>query len=467
MTEHNIHKAQIANAGKVTLAGFGPGNSELLTVKAMNALKACDVIYYDDLLDASLLDQFPGEKIYVGKRSSNHAFSQDKINEQLYQSALEGKRVVRLKGGDPLIFGRGIEEYHYLAKRGINVELVPGISSAMAAAADALVPLTARGVSSSVVFLSGHDISKLVVPKAETLVFFMGASRQNQLAKRLLKEGWHPHTPVAVVQNASYAHSINKRYTLEQLECTDDLLVSPVIIIVGWTAAENNSHLPDKWLYTGSNITECRQEGMLIHSPLVSIEPADKYDDSEIAIKNIEQFNRIIFTSRHAVEHFFDRLTDARKDIRSLANVEIDVIGPVTAEALLKRGIIAEPPGLNSSSEDLVEFYKQNQIRSQSVLIPGSDKSSKYLPDTLSKLGNKITTIVLFYNRKPKNIVIHNLEEFHGIEFSSVPAVERFFEVYKAFPGHIEYAFRGQQSEQRFFELSGKLKKDLVTLLSD
>lgn len=229
--------------GKVTIAGFGPGNPELLTLKALSALQQADAVFYDNLLDASCLDNYKAEKVYVGKRRGNHACSQAEINNMLLEAALEGKNVLRLKGGDPLIFGRGIEEYNFLAERNVEVELVPGISSAMAAAADALVSLTARGVSSSLAFVSGHDLEKLIIPRADTLVVYMGASNQKPLAKLMIEQGWDEATPLVVVRNASYKDAETRRYTLRSLQESMNLLPSPAIMIIGWTAAETSQQL--------------------------------------------------------------------------------------------------------------------------------------------------------------------------------------------------------------------------------
>lgn len=292
--------------GKVTIAGFGPGNPDLLTVKALRALEAADVVFYDDLLDASYLDQFAAEKVYVGKRSTRHAFRQEAINQQLWEAATSGKQVVRLKGGDPFIFGRGMEEYRYLNERSVEVELVPGISSALAAAADALVPLTERGVSSSVAFISGHDLDKLQIPKAETLVIYMGASNQVPLAQRLIDEGWAPATPVAVTRNASYADAETRRYTLERLLSGENLLPSPAIIMVGWTAAADGSRPGRRYLYTGHRRPSAVPEGLHpVHAPLETVDPRGMLQQHPRPMHfNLEDFEGVYFYSALAVEHF-------------------------------------------------------------------------------------------------------------------------------------------------------------------
>ena len=440
--------------GSVAIAGFGPGNPELLTLKAEKALNEANVIFYDDLLDANHLDGFAGEKIYVGKRSSNHAYSQAAINEMLRQTATSGKNVVRIKGGDPLIFGRGIEEYHYLAANLVQSGIVPGISSAQAAAAQSLVPLTARGVSSSVAFLSGHDVEKLQIPQADTLVFYMGASMQQQLAKKLIESGRNPLTPVAVVQNASYENSVIKRYTLQSLSLAADVLASPVIITVGWTAALSNSDLPPRWLYLGTNPADCKEEGLVIHAPLINIVEIEPGNKEKKVLIGLDQFERIIFTSRYSVHYFFNWLFKVGLDVRSIAHLSIDVIGHVTSETLRAKGLNITPLSTDESSDGMLNYYKDNGIYGQRILLPRSDKGLAILPDGLGTLGNEVTVLTVYRNEKPQNLIIQNLDDFYGVVFTAPTTVSRFFEVYGSFPEHLQYRFRGSNTEKRFLELN-------------
>jgi uroporphyrinogen III methyltransferase / synthase len=439
--------------GKLAIAGFGPGNPELLTLKAHEELKSADVIFYDDLLDAQYIENFKAEKVYVGKRSSNHAFSQETINEKLWQAALDGKNVVRIKGGDPLIFGRGIEEYHYLSERLVKASIIPGISSALAAATDALVPLTARSISSSVVFLSGHDISKLIIPKAETLVFFMGASRQQELALRLIQDGWQPLTPVAIVQNASYSHSVVRRYTLSTLSEAEDTLESPVIIIVGWTAARSQRELPPRWMYTGTGIAGFRQEGMVIHAPLIEIVPRQPDENEKRILATLDQFNRIIFTSRYSIEYFFRWLMDEGLDVRNLLHLQIDVIGKTTAGVLREKGLNIKPLSDDDSSEGMLKYYREHNLAGEKILLPRSDKGLDVLPLGLSELGNEVNILTVYLNKQPENLVKHNLDDFYGVVFTAPSTVSRFRDIYNGFPAHLQYVFRGAQTEKRYLEL--------------
>jgi uroporphyrinogen III methyltransferase/synthase len=442
------------NWGIVTIAGFGPGNPELLTIKAEKALQSADVIFFDDLLDANHLDRFAGDKIYVGKRSSNHAYSQGAINEMLRQTAISGKNVVRIKGGDPLIFGRGIEEYHYLTANLVHSLIVPGISSGQAAAAQALVPLTARGVSSSVAILSGHDVEKLQIPQADTLVFYMGASMQQQLATKLIESGRNPLTPVAVVQNASYESAVTKRYTLQSLAKAENLLASPVIITVGWTAARSNSDLPPRWLYLGTNPADCKEVGLVIHAPLIHIIEIEPGIEEKKVLMGLDQFERIIFTSRYSVDYFFNWLFKVGLDVRSISHLSIDAIGHVTSEALRAKGLNITPLSADESSDGMLKYYKENDISGQRILLPRSDKGLGILPDGLGALGNEVTVLTVYRNEKPQNLIIQNLDDFYGVVFTAPTTVSRFFEVYGSFPEHLQYRFRGSNTEKRFLELN-------------
>ncbi len=221
--------------GKVYLVGFGSGNPDLLTVKGKKLLTIADVIFYDDLLDADALNQYPGKKIYVGKRRNNHSKEQSEINEILLQSAQQGNMVVRLKGGDPLIFGRGGEEKMYLEEHGIQVEIVPGISSAIAAAAYGDIPLTHRGISSSVAFGTAHAKNSYKILESDTSVYYMGAKNIRQIAQKYLEKGYPGSYPVGLIYNASMPDQEVTKTTISELLESNMEIKSPVISIFGYT----------------------------------------------------------------------------------------------------------------------------------------------------------------------------------------------------------------------------------------
>lgn len=219
----------LLKSGRVDLVGFGPGDSELLTIKADKLIKQADIIYYDDLTNKDYLDKINTEKVYVGKRSGKHSFEQQSINYLLVKSAREGKNVVRLKGGDPMLFAHGGEEIEYLEKCFIKVSVVPGISAAFAAAAALKTPLTQRNVSSSVAFINGHS-KQIEMPNAGTLVYYMASSNLNEIKNVLLKKGLSKDTPVMLVENVS---KDNEKQYFTRLEELSQNYQTPLIVIVG------------------------------------------------------------------------------------------------------------------------------------------------------------------------------------------------------------------------------------------
>lgn len=228
----NFKSEKYTNKGLVTLVGFGPGDPDLLTRGGEKAIAAADIIFYDNLIDETFLDHYTAEKVYVGKRCHRHSHEQDEINELMVQAALLGKNVVRLKGGDPMIFGHGGEEVSFVRSFGIEVKVIPGISTGTAVAALTQVPLTHRGISSSVAFITGHT-TDLLLPNTDTLVCYMAGSTIHKIAAKAISEGRKPETPVMLVHNVS--HTDQKEYfaTLESLSHSDETYPTPIIIVIG------------------------------------------------------------------------------------------------------------------------------------------------------------------------------------------------------------------------------------------
>ena len=220
--------------GKVTLVGFGPGDPELLTVKAVKTLQNADIIFYDDLIGKDFLETLSAEKYYVGKRSGCHHAEQDEINRLLLKAAREGKEVVRLKGGDPMVFGHAGEEIEYLQSNLIEVSVIPGITTASALAATTKVSLTQRGISSSVAFVNGHSV-RPIVPNTETIVYYMGGARLAKIGESLQAEGWADTTPVLLVHNVSLPDEQTFETTVGELSDKNCQLLSlptPIIALV-------------------------------------------------------------------------------------------------------------------------------------------------------------------------------------------------------------------------------------------
>ncbi len=230
-------------AGIVYLVGAGPGDPDLITMKGYNALSKCDTVIYDALVNKELLKLAPGSarKIFVGETRSEKRFTQDEINEIMIYEAAAGNKVVRLKGGDPFVFGRGSEEAIALNNAGIDWEIVPGISSGMAVPAYNGIPLTHRGVSSSVAFVTGHeclgkrkllDISK-VANSVDTIVIFMGSKNLTAIAGKLLTSGKHKTTPVAIIENGTRVNQSTTISTLGEIKFLKENFRSPALIVIG------------------------------------------------------------------------------------------------------------------------------------------------------------------------------------------------------------------------------------------
>lgn len=229
----SVEKVKKSITGSVYLVGFGPGDPELLTVKGLKLLKSADIIFYDDLTNKEYLLKFKAEKVYVGKRKDNHSHEQEAINQMLYEAASTGKKVVRLKGGDPMLFAHGGEEIEFLHSRFIKVEVVPGVTAALAAAAFANIPLTHRGISSSVTLSTGHAKTNIHVPESGTLVYYMGASNLHKIAEEVMHKGWNPETPVLLVYNASAPDQKEYYTTLQEVVDYPESYQTPLIIIIG------------------------------------------------------------------------------------------------------------------------------------------------------------------------------------------------------------------------------------------
>ncbi len=226
--------------GKVFLVGFGPGNPDLLTIRGQQLLFQADIIFYDDLLDAAALKKYKGEKVYVGKRRGNHTKEQNEINDVLLEAAKEGKMVVRLKGGDPLIFGRGSEERFYLEQRGIEVSIIPGISSAIAAASYANIPLTHRKISSSVAFGTAHGKNSYKILESDTSVYYMGAKNIKEIAQKYLDKGYPETFPVGLVHKASLPDQKVIKTNIKEIAEGKVTMESPLISIFGNTVNYQN-----------------------------------------------------------------------------------------------------------------------------------------------------------------------------------------------------------------------------------
>jgi len=294
--------------GYVYIIGAGPGDPELLTIKAARVLREADVILYDDLVSSDLVAQFNARKIYTGKRKDSHHFEQDAINDEILRHARDGKIVARLKGGDPFIFGRGGEEIEVLREHGIGYEIIPGITAAHGASAYTEIPLTMRKVSSSVAFCTGHPVSKIQVPDADTLVYYMVASTVHEVLDAVALKGRDDTTPVAIVQNATRYNQNIITGTLGELRKGDKQVYSPALLIIG----DNIRHsIEDNWYSKKKKIVIAGEDFSIsnvadfvkVHFTC-KLEHADYTADERDEPIDLEYIDEIYFSSPSYVRDF-------------------------------------------------------------------------------------------------------------------------------------------------------------------
>ena len=445
--------------GKVTLVGFGPGNPDLLTLGGNKALAKADIIFHDELLDIEFLDTYTAEKFYVGKRKDKHSYEQAEINKLLLHAARQGKQVVRLKGGDAMVFAHGGEEIEYLQRNFVEVSVVPGVSTGIAVSSLTKVPLTHRGVASSVAFISGHS-DAVHIPETDTLVYYMGGSNIRTIALKAIGKGKNPKTPVMLVHNVSLPSQQEFFSTLEELSTTNTKFPTPVIIVIGEVVSLRNnaeeSVIKPKYLVTGTQKEHYEQIGTVIHQPLIKIEAITPNAELEVEINQIEKYDWLFFTSRYTVNFFFEALQKLGKDARHLAGLKIASVGRVTSAELRLHGIIPEIQATEESSVGLLKDFQTNNILVGKVFIPRSDIGLPVLPEGLKQIGWEVKTVAVYHNTFPENLETLDLTNIPNIVFSSPSCVTNFLRLYGKFPEGKNYIFRGKETEKRFVQYANE-----------
>lgn len=442
--------------GNVTLVGFGPGNPDLLTLGGDNALTQADIILHDDLLEQNFLQKYKAEKVYVGKRKDRHSFEQGDINRLILDAACEGKQVVRLKGGDPMVFAHGGEEIEYLQSNFIEVTVIPGVSSGIAVSSLTKVPLTHRGVASSVAFVTGHS-QNTKLPNADTVVIYMGGSNIRKTATQAIADGRDPQTPVMLAYNVSCPDQHEFFSTLGELSVSDTKYPTPVIIVVGEVVSlRNNAEqavVKPNYLITGTQKEHYEQIGNVFHQPLIKIEAIWPNKSLEAEINRLDNYDWLFFTSRYTVNFFFEALEKLGKDARHLSGLRIASVGRITSQELKLHGITPEIQATEESSVGLLKDFENNNIAVGRVFIPRSDIGLPVLPEGLRKIGWEVTTVSVYHNTYPENLQPLDLSNIPNIVFSSPSCVTNFLRLYKHFPEGKNYIFRGKETEKRFNQL--------------
>jgi uroporphyrinogen III methyltransferase/synthase len=441
--------------GSVTLVGFGPGSPDLLTIGGEKAIAQADVIFYDDLLDKEFLQKYSAELINVGKRKGKHSAEQANINRLVLNEARKGKNVVRLKGGDPMVLAHGGEEVEYLKTNLVEVSVIPGITTALALASLTQVPLTHRGISSSVAFVSGHA-AQIQLPNADTVICYMAGYNIPQIASKAIEDGRDPKTPVLLVSNVSLPEQQEFFYTLETLSTETRTFPTPIISIIGEVVGLR--HKSEKeltkplYLYTGNEYTGPKINGKIINQPLFEVAELDDKTEVIAEINQLGLYDWIIFTSRYAVKYFFDTLKEQGKDTRSLYRLKIASIGASTTKALNARGIFPDLEPTEDSSYGMVESLGKLTGEKGSILIPRSEKALSIIPSGLTAQGWKVKSLIAYRNQMPENLKPLDLTQFAGVIFASPSCVDNFIKLYGELPTGKELITMGKVTENKLKE---------------
>ena len=420
------------SAPMVYLVGAGPGDPGLITLRGKMLLERAEVLIYDYLASKKLLKYVPrdAELIYAGKRGGvKHTHTQEEINQILVDRALAGRRVVRLKGGDPFIFGRGGEEIEALVKAGIAFEVVPGVTSATAAATYAGIPITHRQYTSTVAFVTGHEDptkpdSNIAWDKLATgvgtIVVYMGIKNLRSITEKMIKFGRNPRTPVAVVR---WASTSEQRTVVGSLENIADVVQKnnikpPSLVVIGEVVnLRDTINWYEKRPLFGKRVvvTRTREQASelvnllencgaeCLEFPTISLEPVGSYEILDRALAEIDTYHWLLFTSINAVDYFFKRLFHLGKDVRHLKGPKIAAVGKVTAEALSNRGIKADLLPEEFTGEGLAEILIRKGVKGLRILIPRALKAREVLPESLSQAGAEVTLAPVYQNVLPKS----------------------------------------------------------------
>jgi uroporphyrinogen III methyltransferase/synthase len=431
----------------VYLVGAGPGDPGLLTVRGAELLRLADVVVYDRLASPALLQlaRAGAELVDVGKAPGRVAMTQEQINELLVERGRAGLAVVRLKGGDPFVFGRGGEEAESCRDAGVAFEVVPGITSAIAAPAYAGIPVTHRGLSTSVTIVTGHeDPAKgstdtdwdALARAGGTIVVLMGAGRVSEIAKALIAGGRDASTPVAAVRWGTRPEQRTVRATLETI---DQLGVeAPSAIVVGAVAGLDLGWFEQRPLFGRSIVvTRAREQASelrvrleqlgaeVIELPSIALEPVD------FTLPALDDFAWLVFTSANGVDAFFDRgLAPAGLDARALAPVRVAAIGPGTADALAARGVRADLVPPRFVAESLLEAFPDPQQPGARVLIARAASARDVLPEGLAARGYRVDVLAVYRTvpvaPDPDHLARVRAGNFDALTFTSSSTVKNF-----------------------------------------
>ncbi|MFP3982420.1 MAG: uroporphyrinogen-III C-methyltransferase [Desulfurivibrionaceae bacterium] len=417
--------------GKAYLVGAGPGDPSLITLRGLEVLKRAEVVIYDYLAGVRLLEYASqdAEFIYAGKKGGvHHTHTQEEINQMLIDRVRKGKRVVRLKGGDPFIYGRGGEELEVLSDAGLDFEAVPGVTSASAAATFAGIPITHRDYTSSVAYITGHenpDKDKSRIDWARistgigTLVFYMGIKNLASITANLIKHGRAPETPVAVVRWASTPHQRSVVGTLADIAdiVIEEGIKPPALTIVGdvvnlrhkinWYEIRplfNRKIVVTRTRDKASELVALLEEqgANCLEFATIAIEPPDSWDEADKALAGLDKYQWVLFTSLNAVDYFFKRLYDKGLDCRALKGCRVAAVGRVTADRLKEYGLVCDLLPEKYTGEGLAAVLEKEGVKGDNILLPRAVKAREVLPDRLRLAGAAVTIVPVYQNVIPE-----------------------------------------------------------------
>ena len=453
----------IKKKGKVYLVGAGPGDPGLLTLKAKECITQADVVVYDYLANEAFLG-YAGSKtelIYAGKKGGCHTMSQKEINNLLVKKAKEGLKVVRLKGGDPFIFGRGGEEVQDLVKANISFEVVPGATSAIAVPPYAGIPLTHRDYNSTVTFVTGHedptkeesDIAwDALAMNRGTLVFLMGVGNLPQIAESLIKHGRSPETPVAIIQNGTVPEQktiVGKLRDITELAQKEGVKPPAIIVVGDIVNLRKELGWFEKRPLFGKRIvvTRAREQASdflvrlnelgaaCIEFPTIEVVPPQSWDALDGAIMRLERYQWVLFTSVNGVKFFFERLNALGMDVRKMKDLKVGVIGPKTAQAIEQKGINPDLVPDEYRAEAIVTGMKE-EVTGVRILLPRATKARDVLPIELVNRGAIVEEVPAYQTIKPDKDTGHVREMLEQgavdmVTFTSSSTVNNFMEMFQ------------------------------------
>jgi uroporphyrinogen III methyltransferase/synthase len=413
-----------ARGGVVYLVGAGPGDPGLMTARSLALIASADLVFYDRLIPPGALEgaREDAELLYVGKQPGERSVPQEEIESRLVEAARAGKSVVRLKGGDPFVFGRGGEEAEALRAAGIEFEVVPGVTAGVAAAAYAGIPVTHREEASAVAFLTGHEDPakeesaldwEALAAFPGTLVFYMGVKRVAANAAALIAAGRDPGEPAAAIERGTMAGQRTVLATLGTIaeEVEREGIGAPALIVVGPVAArrEQLAWIERRPLH-GRRIVVTRARAQAsglaatlrelgaeaVELPAIRIEP--RLDGAEVreAIASIREYSLICLTSPNGVRLLFEALAAAGFDARALAGATVAAIGPGTARALSRHGVDADVVPERFVAEALVRALAEVEVEGRRVLVARAAEAREVLPDALRERGAAVDVLALY-----------------------------------------------------------------------